>query len=124
MSSRRSFFKFITGGLAAGVSSVAMGVDMASGKDKTVTALNFTCICNENLIARVPEKEGALVEITCNCGRHWTLEWKGNHFSTICGYEVKPPLGINRPEFSDTLEGLKKERDRFRSQFYQRIDRG
>lgn len=78
-SSRRGFLGALLGAAAA-APGMAMGVDVASGPDKT--AFNFTCSCGEGFAAGTPEKVGDILEIECACGLQWRLEWRGDCFKT------------------------------------------
>lgn len=77
MTTRRGFFRSILG-----AGAVVAGVDIGKSGGSS-TAFNFTCSCGRGIIAHVPEQEGGdPVNISCECGIDWELEWAGDRFKT------------------------------------------
>ena len=85
---RRGFLRKLGIGAAAAAPMAlagAVGVDLATGKDKT--AFRFQCFCGESVIAAVPEynaekAEKPVVDVECDsCHREYVLTWHGDHFS-------------------------------------------
>lgn len=98
---RRGFLKALGKGTVVGAAmatpaAYAGGVDLASGKDRTVQAFNFECTCARNLVATVPEKVDEIISLKCDCGTGWRFQWKGDHFVTY--RTEKPPLNTVKPE--------------------------
>lgn len=83
MATRRGFLKFLGKGGLAGVSLAApvAGYTLDVDKGKDVNAFNFTCTCGEGMVAKVP-KERVKIEMKCECGNVWSMEWAGDHFKT------------------------------------------
>ena len=83
--SRRGFFKWLSGATVAAVpaalGSYTMGVNTAI-KDEDKTMFNFTCGCGEGICGGVPKNIGAFFQHDCICGTHWKMEWMGDHFKT------------------------------------------
>jgi hypothetical protein len=82
MTSRRGFLKNLVGAAPAVLTGAVVSVDTAHAETKGKTAFNFMCACGNNLVAVVPEMEGAHVLVDCMCGAKLDLEWCGDHFKT------------------------------------------
>lgn len=87
VTSRRGFLRLLGMGGAVAVASTAAaatGYHVAADpgvKGGEKTAFNFMCMCGSSIVAEVPTEVGSVVEVPCECGKQWKMEWQGDHFS-------------------------------------------
>jgi hypothetical protein len=78
--SRRGLLKLLGKGSLFGTVAVATGVKAVAAPEKP--AYRFTCNCNKEVIASIPDSKGEVIHRRCECGLLWRLTWMGDHFRT------------------------------------------
>ena len=101
MTTRRGFLSGLLKGSVAGAAAVGLPITKTMAEEKSSTAFNFMCHCNQSLIAEVPKNVGDCVALTCNCGRLWNMEWAGDHFKTTLYDNTAAWYGNRRQEMKD-----------------------
>jgi len=55
------------------------GIPAYLPKPEPKQAFRFTCECQRDLVAPVPDEEGTTL-LHCDCGQSWLLRWMTDHF--------------------------------------------
>lgn len=81
---RRGFLGMLGKGSIAGAAMAVPAASVMGAERREDLAFNFVCMCDRSLITKVPKAEGDVVNLECDCGRHWRMRWDGDHFQSSC----------------------------------------
>ena len=77
---RRRFLRSLGIGSVAGLGLGSTA--LAAETPKEALAFRFMCHCGREVVAKVPNEVGTVVEQECPCRVVWKLTWKGDYFAT------------------------------------------
>ena len=84
---RRGFLKWLGIGGVAGAASILPGSVVPAPEKEPTEAFKYWCDCGGEVIAKVPEKVGTILLITCDqCHRSYEMVWKGDGFTVELKY--------------------------------------